>query len=369
MRQTTKILIGGCASFCMVLLAFAIWLFYISYIPSVFDDKDFELCVLPLPEGYPNSWTHASIEYVKDSVNGFQYFFACSPYPNYDDKYENPMFYYANARKGNRPPIVFIPYDGNPLQETPECGYNSDPDVVYLDSNLYVLNRTYIRHEIESATIQKCNVSDGKFCFSSPILIYDSEQEPKHFGFGDYKPTLISPSIIKYMHGLRCYQLATNSYNDNSECKGVIVMKGNNPISDHGFTVEKIGKIDMPEGAKPWHIDVFNYHGKLFAIICAYIHPNKFILKIPYLRRFYLKERYCTQYLAVSDDGINFKAYDKPLTSINSYRSSAFVREDGLFVLYISTLAYRPKGNVSEDGRNIMVAYKPFCEILNSLKN
>lgn len=337
--------------------------------PSVFEDNDFELCTLPLPKEYPNSWTHASVEYVKDSVNGYQYFFACTPYPNYNDKYENPMFYYANARNGNIPPKDFIAYSGNPLQEVPDGGYNSDPDVAYLDSFLFVLNRIYIKHRAEKATIQKCRVTEGVFNFDSPVLIYDSEQNPKHFGLGDYTPTLISPSIIKYKNELRCYQLATNSYNDNSDCKGLIVMKGNNPNLDHSFSLEKIGKIDMPECAKPWHIDVFQYQGKLYAIICAYIHPNKYILKIPFLRRFYLKERYCIQYLAVSNDGINFKAYKKPLTSINSYRSSAFIREDGMFVLYISTLAYRPKGDVSVDGRNIMVAYKPFDKILDLLNN
>lgn len=334
----------------------------------VFQDSDFELCSLPLPEGYPHSWTHAGIEYVEEGYNGYQYFLTCSPYPNYNDDYENPMFYYANSREENLPPIEFVAFKGNPLQEDPGNGYNADPDVIFADSNLYVINRPYLRPDSVWVNIQKCLVDSGLFTFSNPTQLYNNKQKPYNFGFlPSYKTTLISPSIIKYGDGYRIYHLATNSYNDNSGCEGVIIMASDTIDGNGSYKFYKTGTISN-FNAKPWHFDVFKYHNKLYAIICAYIHEDPFWEHIPIFARFTSHERKCYQYLAESDDGINFKVYDTPLTVINSYRSSAFVREDGVFVLYISTIGYKPEGNNSEDGRNIMMAFRPFKKILDYLK-
>lgn len=352
-------------SFCVILLT----LRENSQPEAVFQEKNFELCSLPLPSGYPNSWTHAGIEYVKEGYNGYKYFLTCSPYPNYDDDYENPMFYYANPREGDVPPIKFIAYKNNPLQDDPGNGYNADPDVVFVDTNLYVINRPYLRPDSVWVNIQKCGIDSGDFSFDKPTSLYDNKHEPNNFGFApSVKNTLISPSIIKYEDEYRIYHLATNSYNDNTDCKGVVVMVSDVIDGEYSYKYYETGTISMVS-AKPWHFDVFKYQDKLYAIICAYVHEDQFIEHIPIIARFVSHERKCFQYLAESDDGINFTVFNKPLTTVNSYRSSAFVREDGMFVLYISTLGYKPKGNLSEDGRNIMMAYKPFEQILRDVND
>lgn len=359
------------AVFALALLGFGIVAYFLRNTKpdTVFQETDFELCSLPLPKGYPNSWTHAGIEYVKDGYNGYQYFLTCSPYPSYNDDYENPMFYYANSRDGNLPPISFIAYQGNPLQEDPGDGYNADPDVIFVDSNLYVINRPYLRPDSLWVNIQKCNIESGCFTFGNPTLLYDNKQEPHNFKFDtSFKQTLIAPSIIKYGDEYRIYHLATNSYNDNTDCKGVVVMVSDTIDGERAYNYYKSGTISN-FNAKPWHFDVFKYKDKLYAVICAYVHPKSlFLANVPIVARFVSHERTCYQYLAVSDDGINFNVFNKPLTKVNSYRSSAFVREDGMFVLYISTLGYKPQGNISEDGRNIMMAYKPFEQVLKELK-
>lgn len=335
---------------------------------AVFQETDFELCSLPLPDGYPNSWTHAGIEYVKEGYNGYKYFLTCSPYPNYNDDYENPMLYYANPREGNLPPVVFDAYKDNPLQEDPGDGYNADPDVIFVDSNLYVINRPYLRPDSVWVNIQKSSIDSGCFTFNNPTLLYDKKQDPYNFGFvPSFKQTLIAPSIIKYKDEYRIYHLATNSYNDNTDCKGVVVMVSDTIDGQHSYKYYKTGTISSFP-AKPWHFDVFKYQDKLYAIICAYVHEDPFFEHVPIIARFVSHERKCFQYLAESDDGINFTVFNKPLTTVSSYRSSAFVREDGMLVLYISTLGYKPKGNISEDGRNIMMAYKPFEQILKDVK-
>jgi hypothetical protein len=279
------------------------------------------------------------------------------------------MLYYANPREGNLPPVEFIAYNNNPLQEDPGDGYNADPDVIFVDSSLYVINRPYIRPDSTWVNIQKSSIDSGSFTFDNPIPLYDNKQEPCNFGFtSSFRQTLISPSIIKYKDEYRIYHLATNSYNDNTDCKGVVVMVSDSIDGQHSYKYYTTGTISNCP-AKPWHFDVFRYQDNLYAIICAYVHEDPFLEHVPIIARYVSHERKCFQYLAKSEDGINFTAFNKPLTTINSYRSSAFVREDGMFVLYISTLGYKPKGNVSEDGRNIMMAYKPFEQVLKEFKD
>lgn len=334
----------------------------------VFKEEDFELCDLPLPDGYPNSWTHAGIEYVMDGYGGFHYFLTCSPYPNYNDDYENPMLFYAEARAGNIPPTSFTPYPHNPLQSDPGDGYNADPDILYADSSLHIINRPYLRPDSIWVNIQHSVIINEKLCFTKPTILYSNHQEPYNFGQDSLsKTTLISPSLVKYNGKYRCYHLVTNSYNDNSDCKGIVIMEGDSISTNDPFKMIKIGQINACP-AKPWHMDVFQYSGKLYAIVCAYVPKENHFQNIPIVGRFLVKERHCYQYLAVSDDGINFKVYPKPLTTINSYRSSAFVREDGMFILYISTIDYKPRCSISQDGRNIMLAFKPFKEVINECK-
>ena len=103
---------------------------------------------------------------------------------------------------------------------------------------------------------------------------------------------------------------------------------------------------------EPWHIDVFEHDGKLYAVLCCVVDN---------------RANYTFNFLAVSEDWENFRIYEKPLSSIKSYRSSAFVREDGMFILYLATLGYNPEGNITEDGRNIVCAYRNFNDIINEL--
>ena len=322
----------------------------------IFNRSQFELCTLANPSGYPSSYTHAGIAYSQNGYNGYHYFLSQSPYPSGNDDYENPCFYYANARAGNLPPIDWIAYSGNPLQEDPGDGFNSDPDIVFFGGDLYIGNRPYLRNpRYQCFNAQKCAIVNSEFTFDEPVVLFDTNTPPSNFGFGpidDYYVALASPAFAPMPNGkIRTYHLASNSYNDGSKCRGLIIMEGTNLVTAQNFSFLKYGSI-LGNNAEPWHIDVFDYKGKLYAILCCIvdgIRGNAY------------------NFLAVSEDWENFRIYDKPLSDIMSYRSSACVREDGMFILYLATLDYKPAGNISADGRNILCGYMDFEELLKKI--
>lgn len=314
-----------------------------------------EVCSLPLPQGYPASWTHTGIAFVKDGYNGYKFFLTCTPYPSGNDDYENPMFFYANARADGKPPIEFIPFSGNPLQDTPETGYNADADIIYLNGNIYVTNRPYDGTK-QWVNVQKCTVDGDAFSFGEPITLYTSEQPPANFGFpSNYRTTLVSPSVVEYGGKVRFYQLATNSYNNLSDCKALIIMEGDDLETPNGFSLLKYGSI-FGAGIEPWHISIFQHGGKLYAVVCCVDVEHSVIGRVKSFN-----------YLAVSEDGENFRIYPRPLSNVLSYRSAACVTDDGVFVLYLATLSYKPVGGVSSDGREIVMASMPFSDLLEEI--
>lgn len=318
----------------------------------IFKKTDFELCTLSNPSGYPISYTHAGIAYSKNGYNGYHYFLSQSPYPSGNDSYENPCFYYANARQGNLPPIDWIAFSENPLQEDPGDGYNADPDILFFENDLYIGNRPYLRDtQYQCFNMQKCTIVDNNFTFGEPVVLFDVNTPPDNFGYPrSYLTTLVSPAFVVKDNKVRSYHLVTNSYNDGKPCRNLVIMEGNDLVTEQNFSFLKYGSI--LGNVEPWHIDVFPYEGKLYAIIACIVDNIR---------------GNCYNFLAVSDDWENFRIYNKPLSDIQSYRSSAFVREDGLFILYLATLNYKPAGNISSDGRNIICAYKNFDNILKDM--
>lgn len=328
---------------------------------SVFKKTEFELCSLPLPSGYPQyGHTHCGIQYSESPINGYQYFMALSPFPYENDDYENPCFFYAVERENGVPPKDFVAYPNNPLEGFPGgSDFNSDPDILIYGNELYVSNRPFYRQPLHQAVhVSKAIITNGNFSFADVVSIYDSQNfNPVNFGFPSDAIVTGSPALVEYKGQIRVYQIYSNSYNDGTQCKSITIVSNGDLNEPNSFKEVKIGSI-FGKNLETWHIDMFTYKGKLYAIVNA----------VDTSLGWSLSNRNSYAYLAVADEsGENFRIYDKPLSDISAYRSSAIVRPDGMFVFYLATLNYKPTSEYSEDGRNIMLAYKPFEEVLKAL--
>ena len=104
------------------------------------------------------------------------------------------------------------------------------------------------------------------------------------------------------------------------------------------------------EGYTPWHLSVFSYKSVYYAIVACVKHGEK---------------QRCWQMLGKFNDNLSqLKIFNTPLCDYNSYRGAALVDHSGEFILYNTTVHERIKGSKAVDGRDVVLAHKPFDEVL-----
>lgn len=339
----------------------------------IFSKKDFVLCNVPVPKGYPQSQTHAGIAY----HNG-RFYLTCSPYPvkKYSrlgshwlsllrkvssghwgkildaEKYENPMLY-VGVREKEVPPTTFEPLYPFPLMDTPlpiygMPAYNSDPDIFIEDDIVYILNRTYYRRPSEKGANEKevlVSLIRGYLNNNSFQLIDISE-------FKKSSDSLISPCLIKYRGKYIFMSLETNSAIDGHSFDG-IYMQQSDTIQGLKSELEKQKIIVKSRNLLPWHMSLFCHDDRLFAIVACVEDGDK---------------SHIWQMLGEFNQDLSvLTIFSRPLTDYNSYRGTACVIDDSMFVLFSTTLRDKINKSKSIDGRDIIMAYDLFSEILNNL--
>ncbi|AKB76683.1 hypothetical protein MSHOH_0200 [Methanosarcina horonobensis HB-1 = JCM 15518] len=114
--------------------------------------------------------THPSVLYFSDGWNGHKYWAAATPYPNSDNKYENPSIYCFD-----------VPYENwsvpqgltNPVIPGPSVGFNSDPCLAHnkTSDELYCIYRDYNSTSQETKYLI-VKTYDG-VSWSNPVLLYN----------------------------------------------------------------------------------------------------------------------------------------------------------------------------------------------------
>lgn len=333
----------------------------------IFKRKDFTLCNVPVPNGYPQSQTHAGVVF-KDGL----YYMTTSPYPNpirplwlrylaaaiwklsfkrinilYNgEDYENPMLYEAIQLSEHHIPTEFQLVKGSPLMKKPKDKYGtgsfcSDPDLSVIDGSICVLNRTTYRgNETEKGEtivhLMKGTIEKGEFVNENTTPLFKE----------GYK----SPCLIKYGNSYNYFCLDTNSYNDGKPCKALLFRESDDMVHWSEFKQVLLDNGDY----QPWHMSVFQYKEKLYSIIAC--------VKKGESHR-------CWQMIGeFNEDMSELKIYQTPLTDYQSYRGAACVTDEGEFVLYNTTVREKITGSKSVDGRDVIMAHMPFSELLNKLQ-
>jgi hypothetical protein len=84
-----------------------------------------------------NQLTHPCVLYREEGWNGYEYLMAMTPYPNYNNRVENPSMRYSND--GIR--WVQIQGQPDPIVPEPKIGFHSDPNIELIDTTLYLFYR------------------------------------------------------------------------------------------------------------------------------------------------------------------------------------------------------------------------------------
>lgn len=338
----------------------------------IFCKKDFIVCTVPVPNGYPQSQTHAGIAY-----HNSRFYLTCSPYPvkKYSrfesywlsllrkislgylgkvldaEKYENPMLYVGVEGK-ETPPTVFEPIYPFPLIETPipvygMPAYNSDPDIFIEDDKVYILNRTYYRFPSEKG-------ANKKEVLISLIRGQISDNGYRVCDIIEFKKSinsLISPCLIKFKDKYLFMYLETNSAIDGHTFDGLYLQQSDSVL---GLMCEQDReKLSVESGNMlPWHMSLFIYRERLFAVVTCVEKSDK---------------SHLWQMLGEFDEHLSrLRIFTKPLTDYNSYRGGAIVVNDE-FILYSTTLHDKVRGTKSVDGRDIIMAKMNMNDLLKNV--
>lgn len=285
---------------------------------------------------YRDESTHPSIVYIKEGFGGHKYWLAHTPYPNSVGVFENPCIYYGDEDEDGNPPKLFHPISGvasgdyvmidNPIVKVPNANQtNSDPDLFFDAEN----NKLCLisRNNSGGGSLYYQESIDGQSWTKRAVACIPSSD--KFIPLGG----LISPCVLKIGNKWRIYGLlggaSPASYKGDQYMYQTLVSKGcaiyeGTTFADGG-DFELVGKISImgKMSINPWHFDIAEYNG-LYYMVFSGIDFNA---------------GYSSQmYLAVSDDGINFKTYTTPLFNSSPYgghyRPSISFKEDGTILLY-----------------------------------
>ena len=340
---------------------------------AIFSETNLIVCDVPVPQGYPQSQTHAGV-----AVHDGRVYLTASPYPQirysrlvghlrgllyrisggqlpkqHGDVEENPMLYWGE--RGNVAPIMFTPYVGNPIVSLPPAlfgypAFNSDPDIYIENDDLYVINREYLRRIPSDA---KHYIGDSRVRLDMVYFktIADGVEYKKATIFKESDENILSPCLTKWAGRYRLIYLDTFSYlYPDTECH--LYIESADKV-DGKYGDRKEIKIDS-YGFMPWHLSVFWYNDKLYSVVAC--------VKKGHPKRLY-------QMLGEFDESLEtLRIYQRPLVEIPSYRGTAYVTDQGEFVLYSTTDKYSLKGSIAVDGKDVVMGRMPFRQLLDEME-
>ncbi len=297
---------------------------------------------------YHNDCLHPCIRY--DERSG-KYYMAQSPYYGWNSRVENPMFYVSDEYDEWNAGIL--------LADTPEKGYNSDPNIC-LHANGTI---TYIWRECGTP------LCDSLGCYQTTVggRLQDGKLLEKHvyitnsWDNGDIEqcPIIIEHDGKYYIYAV-WYQ-----YEPVRKNIGIAIWSGTS-IDDPDFklvdtlafesiyTCDKAAKLRLfgrfvyfpkPQYHDLWHFDLFEYKGKLYMVSAAERADNPRMI-----------EKGDNIMLSVSEDWKHFKTYRRPLVNNHYaenyygyrqyyYKPTAFVKDDTLHLFYTSNAQYDTRKN------------------------
>lgn len=286
---------------------------------------------------------HPCVRYIEDGFEGHKWWMVYTPYYAADSSMENPILCYAEETDPNTPPTEWKVY--GLVNEKPEDGYNSDPTLLYKDGQLYVFWRENYEHSpkphkyIRATYVVKVN--NGTFEKIGKEILYTEDKEidaetcPTFMLNKDGSITAYAMHLKFHSERIRDMRLQwmkklalkvvglTDLLGIYSQQKhyGIATWQQKGDLTEP-FVYTKTTKIaSCNKLYRPWHMDLFEWKGKRYAII----QTNQ------------MNADLC---LAVSNDMESFRMYKQPLITnatigkLGIYKPCAGVTPGGKFYLY-----------------------------------
>lgn len=227
---------------------------------------------------------HPCVRYSNTAFRGHHWWMVYTPYYNANAMGENPILCYGEGN--GEPPTEWQVY--KELIPQPEVGYNSDPNMLFIDGEMYVFWR-----ENETPRLLQKNLHRGTYCMiikesdehfvDEPILAEslpyeDHEVSPVFVNYKDMTLALAnhvlfkSPALQEINGKVRAFidkiLLVTDLLGLYSQQKsyGIAIWKGNQCDQPYSYTNSVYPK-HCNHLYRPWHSDAFEYEGQLYMIM------------------------------------------------------------------------------------------------------
>lgn len=309
---------------------------------------------------------HPCVRYIPEGYLGHKWWMVYTPYYASNDKTENPILCYGENETDEPPTHWIVKYQ---VQGQPLKGYNSDPTLIYDNGKLYVMWRENLTERCDKSGFVRAtfgavveDVSIGKV-FGPLVGTKDFEED------AEVSPTFIKTSTGNYrcyaMH-LRFHSPFISSLNGMpkrivttiadvldllgiwSQQKGYGMAQWSCDKIDGRYRLERTVKFtNCNRLYRPWHMDLFEYNDKLYAIVQS----NQCNADI------------C---LAESIDGIHFRMFTKPLMTNKTCGKAGIYKPTG-DVINNQFFLYYTAQNPSDRKLNLMYLTSVTVKIDNDI--
>lgn len=279
----------------------------------------------PIIDLFNDSYTHPSIVYLKDSIGGYNFWLALTPYFGkilaHSDftSFENPhIFRSKDGLNWEEPEHIKNPLD------TPYVGpfisYWSDTNLIFYKNKLYCfyrgngLPKNYFGDRKNHYRNIVYRVSDDGVNWSERTLLYSTLNKGLDDESGIVSPSFVYNSAEEKSY---CYDVVFSSlkhpYASQKNQLYSFVMRRDatqliGPYTDHGE--DKICNFinkPWPDNHDPWHLEVKKYNGMYFMLLNTGLAA---------------KSNGESLYFAYSIDGLNFRVLDQPIFKEKTYKST-----------------------------------------------
>lgn len=285
---------------------------------------------------------HPCVRFISEGFEGYNWWMVYTPYYAANSSIENPILCYSEESSPNMPPIEWKVY--GLVADKPEDGYNSDPTLLYMDGQLYVYWRENYewskkKHKYVRATYA-VKVKKGFFEKVGKEVLYTTDKEVD----AETCPTFMlneDSSVTAYAMHLKFHSYIISEMRPWIKNLVLKVVKITDILGlysqqkHYGIAIwEQQGEITAPfeyretlkisncnKLYRPWHMDLFDWKGKRYAIIQT-------------------NQSNADLCLAESEDYKQFTMFTRPLITNNTigklgiYKPCAGITPNGNFYLY-----------------------------------
>lgn len=311
---------------------------------------------------------HPCVRYIPRGYEGHKWWMVYTPYYSSNAKTENPILCYSDD-EGIMPPSYWKVYCL--VKRQPNKGYNSDPNLLYANHNLYVFwreNETEqcYNHGFKRATFGGV-VKDGRIVdeFGPLVGTRDIEADPQtcptFLQLHDGTFTCLAmnlrfhSNIIKKLpkwlkQPVSSIALVADLLGFWSQQKSYGVSYWTSQDIDSSFRLNGTFKfLNKNVLYRPWHVDFFQYESRTYSIV----QTNQCNADI------------C---LAVSDDGFSFKMYRKPLMTNETCGKVGIYKPTGGVISGLFYLYYTAQDKKNRKLNKLYLTTMEFSELLKKLQ-